>query len=90
LPQMDSDNNLNEELLSLQAKVQNLPSDQLDREFAELSVEISFLQDQIQADVGSYGTDDLAKAQEKINHYKRRSEIIKIELDRRTSEMSAS
>jgi len=83
LSQSDPDDNLDQELLSLRREVVNLSPRVLDRDLAENSIEIQFLEDQIRLDVGSYSADELRKANSKVSRLKRRAEIFKIELERR-------
>jgi hypothetical protein len=83
---IDPENKLNQDLVSLQAVVPKLPSDELERDFAEVSMDILFLEAQITADLGSYFPKELEKANGKIACVKQRAEILKIELSRRISE----
>ena len=63
--------------------MENLSPQVLDRDLAEFSIEIQFLEDQIRLDIERYSADELTRAYSKISHFKRRAEIFKIELDRR-------
>jgi hypothetical protein len=86
MPQIDHDDTVNrEELQTLQAEIQNLPLENIDRDLAELSHEIEFLEAQVEVDLGSYSPEQLARAYGKIAHLKRRAEILKIELNTRNS-----
>jgi hypothetical protein len=75
----------NDELLALQAKVHYLPSQELDRDIAELSHEIAFLSDQVGVDIESYQMEELSHAYEKITYFKRKSEILQFEMIRRNA-----
>jgi len=79
----DRANKLNQELLSLQAKVLDLPLDELGRDLAEVSIDLAFLEAQLSVDIGSYSPKELERANEKVSYLKQRAEILKIELSRR-------
>ena len=72
--------------MSLRERAQTLSSTELDRDLAELSIEIAFLENQVQADLGSYSSEDLELAYEKISHFRQRAEILRVELSKRASE----
>jgi len=76
---------LNQELELLQARVRNLSSITLDRDLAEVSLEVNFLEEQVRADFGSYSPVALLRAKEKISLFNQKAEILNIELRRRTS-----
>ena len=77
------ENQLNQELQSLQAQVLDLPLDELGRDLAEVSMDLAFLEAQLGVDIGSYSPKELEKANGKISYLKQRAEILKIELSRR-------
>jgi hypothetical protein len=79
----ESEDKLDQELLMLQEKVHNLPSQLLDRDLAEVSIEIQFLEDQVKADIEHYSTGELKRAKAKISRFKKRADILKTESDRR-------
>jgi hypothetical protein len=79
----ESEDKLDQELLMLQEKVHNLPSRLLDRDLAEVSIEIQFLEDQVKADIEYYSTQELKRAKAKISRFKKRADILKTESDRR-------
>jgi len=83
--QEDDSAKLNQELLTLQAEAHELSSDNLDRDLAELSHEIEFLDEQVRVDIESYSPEQLAEAWGKIAYLKQRADILKVELDRRNS-----
>jgi len=83
LSQADPDDNFDLELRSLRKEVQNSSTEILDRDLAEISSEIQFLEDQVRNDIERYSLDEKKKAYSKISYFKRRAEIFKIELDRR-------
>jgi len=71
------------DLVSLREIVPMLPSSELDRDFNEISYEVSFLENQVKADLARYTLKQLQEAYEEIEVFKQRSEILKIELDKR-------
>jgi hypothetical protein len=79
----ESEDKLDQELLMLQEKVHNLPSQLLDRDLAEVSIEIQFLEDQVKADIEHYSAEELKRAKAKILRFKKRADILKTESDRR-------
>lgn len=79
----EPEDKLDQELASLREKAQKLPPQLLDRDLAEVSIEIQFLEAQIRADPDSYTADQLARAHTKIARFKKRAEILKTELDRK-------
>ena len=82
LSQSDKDD-CDQELLSLRRKVTELPSEELDREVAEASMEIEFLEAQMKMESALFSPEDLKRATSKVLHYKRRAEIFKVELGKR-------
>jgi len=85
MAQSGKDDDLDSELRSLHARVLTLPTDVIDRDLAEISHEISFLEAQVSADPGSYSEAGLKMAGARISRFKRKSEILKAELARRGS-----
>jgi len=73
------------DLISLQEKARTLSDDLLDRDIAEISTEIDFLEEQVRVDLRSYSPKSLEEAHRRIAHFKQRAEILKIELARRSS-----
>jgi hypothetical protein len=74
-----------EDILSLQARASSIPLAQLDLDYVELSNDIDFLEAQVKYDMGSYDKKGLEASYAKINHYKQRAEVLRIELARRES-----
>jgi len=66
-----------------QKKARSLTVEELDRDVAELSNDVKFLESQLQADLTSYSSAELAIAQRKIANRKRRLEILEAELTQR-------
>lgn len=88
MPKDDQENNnakLTQELQVLQAEVHRLPSEDIDRDLAELSHEIDFLDEQVRVDLESYSPEQLTRASGKIAHLRQKAEILRIELDGRNS-----
>jgi len=85
LANSNPEDKLNQDLKSLQAELPELPSERIDRELAEVSHEIEFLESQVIADIGSYSPEELKRANEKISHFKQRAEIFRIQLNLRSS-----
>jgi hypothetical protein len=81
--QKDQENELSQELLTLQGSAQNLRTEELDRDYSEVLQEIAFLDDQLSADIDCYTPGQLTRAYEKISNHKRKAEILRIELTRR-------
>ena len=74
----------------LKIRVRNLSMGEIDRELAEISLEISFLEEQVESDLEGYSTLDLERGREKISILKRRSQIYQIELERRKNSKNES
>ena len=72
------------DLALLHERARNLSSDELDRELADLSNEVEFLEKQLECDIGSYTTQALERANQKVSKFKLRAEILKVELDWRS------
>jgi len=79
----ESADELGPELLNLQRKAQTLTKDELDRDLAELSNDIDFLERQIRADLASYSPEELSAAHRMIACINQKVEILKIELAKR-------
>jgi hypothetical protein len=74
----------------LKIRVRNLSMGEIDRELAEISLEISFLEEQVESDLEGYSKLDLDRGREKISILKRRSQIYQIELERRKNSKNES
>jgi hypothetical protein len=85
MSKFNRENKLDLDLISLREKAHNLPLFELDRDVVEISIEIEFLEIQVECDLGSYTPKDLLAAYEKISHYKQKAEILKTELANRSS-----
>jgi MEDS: MEthanogen/methylotroph, DcmR Sensory domain len=68
---------------ALEKRIKTLSKEELDREIAELSNDLNFLESQVQADFESYSSDALIASSRKIADIKRKLELHKIELARR-------
>jgi hypothetical protein len=66
-------------------KVRDLSTEEIDRELAELSFDIGFLEEQVKYDMESYSTKGLKDAHDKIAVLKRKARIFETELRRKTS-----
>jgi len=73
----------NAEMDLYRTKTGRLSTEELDRDFAEISAEVDFLEEQVRCDFGSYSPKVLMMAREKISLYKKKAEILKIELGKR-------
>jgi hypothetical protein len=80
---IDHEPKINKELESLRAKLHGFSTEELDRDLAEIAHEIEFLSEQVKADIDSYASTELERANQKISSFKQRAEILKIELSRR-------
>jgi t-SNARE complex subunit (syntaxin) len=74
---------IDENELEMKNQVRNLTKGELDREIAELSNDVDFLESQVQADLKSYSSEELETANRKIAGVKRKLEFFKKELARR-------
>jgi len=72
-----------ETLSRFREKAKTFPVEVLDRDLAELSGDIQFLDAQIDVDLGSYKPEQLEKAIEKTTLLKLKAEIIVLELKSR-------
>jgi len=68
-----------------EGKVRKLPLEELDRDYAEISSEIEFLEEQLRCDIGGYTPEALGEAKEKIAHFRKKAKFLEIELERRKS-----
>ena len=87
MPKPDEDNKLDQELIALRKAVPTLSSQEIDRDLAEVLLEIRFLEEQLRNDLRSYSGEGLERANARVSHFKKRAEILKIELDRRNSDV---
>jgi hypothetical protein len=71
------------ELISFRKEVQGLSSEILDRDLAELSNDIEFLEIQVDSDPGGYTLKELHSAREKISGLREKAEICRAELRNR-------
>ena len=67
----------------LQKKAKTLSKQELDLKIAELSYDIDFLEQQVQADLKSYSSEELSVANVKIVEAKQKLELFKTELAKR-------
>ncbi|MFI5420272.1 MAG: hypothetical protein ACHQ1H_04840 [Nitrososphaerales archaeon] len=66
-------------------KARDLSTEEIDRELAELSFDIGFLEEQVKHDMESYSTKGLKDAHDKIAVLKRKAQIFEMELRRKNS-----
>jgi hypothetical protein len=59
---------------------------ELDRDIAEISIEIRFMEEQMKTDFARYSPEDTLRASEKISLLTKKAEIMKIELEKRKSD----
>jgi len=71
------------ELLSFSAKISKLSSPQLDRDLAELKIDINFLEEQVKADPRSYSPQEFRRSQTRILFLKSKAQLIEKELDKK-------
>ena len=71
------------DMISLHDIVPSLSTAELDLDLAEISNNVLFLEEQLQADLASYTPEQLEAAYAKISQLKQRSEILGMELDSR-------
>ena len=67
---------------ALRQKLHSMTMAEVDRDLAEISTEVMFLQEQVKCDFKSYSPEDLTYAYEKIAHLKRTVEILTIKMSR--------
>jgi len=79
---------LRKEIESFRADSSTLTTGELDRELAEFSNEIQFLEEQVGADFDSYQPAQLERAKEKIARFKKKAEILEMEISRRNSKLT--
>jgi len=72
-----------EDLALFRQKAKALSVESLDKDLAELSYDIQFLDAQLNADLQSYAPVELARATEKISLLRQKAEIIVLELDKK-------
>jgi hypothetical protein len=82
---IDQEERIQKELELLQAEIHGISTEALDRDIAEFSIDVRFLESQVQADFPYYSPENLEKAKKKIHHIRQKIEILKIELDSRQS-----
>jgi len=58
-------------------------TEELDRDLAEITNDIQFLEEQLECDLASYSLEQLTKAQEKVAGFKKKADLIRVELERR-------
>jgi len=73
----------NLDTVALRKKAQGLPIQELDRDVAELSNDIKFLESQLKEDLISYSSEELSIAHRKIANYKLKLEILEAEITQR-------
>lgn len=71
------------EEIKVNAAIRNLSLEELDRDLAEIACEIDFLEAQLSCDLRSYSPEALMEAREKISRFKKRAQILDIELGKR-------
>jgi len=76
----DDKDEANIDLVALQRKAKTLTKEELDRDLAEISGDIHFLERQIEADLNSYSSNELLVARGRIAHLKRMAELLEAEL----------
>ena len=76
----DDKDEANIDLVALQRKAKTLTKEELDRDLAEISGDIHFLERQIEADLNSYSSNELSVARGRIAHLKRMAELLEAEL----------
>ena len=79
----DQDEVENLDTVALRKKAQGLPIQELDRDVAELSNDIKFLESQLKEDLASYSSEELSIAHRKIANYKLKLEILEAEITQR-------
>ena len=57
--------------------------EELDRDYAEITMDIQFLEDQVRCELERYSPEALTAAKEKINGLKKKAETIQSELEKR-------
>lgn len=67
------------DFVSLRLKVHIQSLDELDRDFAEITNDITFLESQVECDLGSYTSEQLAAFYKRISRMKKKAEILKAE-----------
>lgn len=75
--------NKESELITFQLTTERLSTEDLDRDFAELSSDIQFLDAQIASDLETYSTEELERAIAKTALLKLKAEIIVLEMKKR-------
>jgi hypothetical protein len=71
------------ELIYFQQRATTLAIEILDKDLAELLLDIEFVEAQVQVETGKYTPSDLAIAEEKISLLRRKAEIARLEISRR-------
>jgi hypothetical protein len=80
---LDQEDKLYKELSSLQGKVHNLSTKEIEQNLVQLSGDTEFLEEQIKVDTKNYATEELAKAFEKISYIKEMKKLLSDELSKR-------
>lgn len=70
-------------LMSFQQEIESHRPEILDRDLAEVLLEIQFLLDQIASNIAGYSQADLEKATLKVSLLRRKAEIARLELRKR-------
>jgi hypothetical protein len=69
--------------LTVQDDLKGRTSEELDRDLAEVSMDIEFLTAQVKLDMESYSPDNLEAAYGKISEFDRKRKLIEFELQNR-------
>ena len=84
LSESNAETKLRQELNTFRLKTKNLSSDEIQQKLERLTADIQFLEDQVRADFGSYSLKQLEENRIKIDHLRRKMEILEVELARKT------
>ena len=71
------------QLTKFAEEIQNLSTDEIERDIAEIENDVTFLEVQVKIDAGSYTPTDLKHAKSKINLTRRKAELLKREFGSR-------
>jgi hypothetical protein len=85
----DYDKDSKAELIKFTEAIQSLPTDEIERDIAEIENDVSFLEAQIRIDARSYTQTDLKHAKSKINLTRRKAELLKREYRSRSNRNSS-
>lgn len=72
----------------IDSDVRDLSFEALDRDLAEISIDVKFLQEQLAVDRNGYSSPDLNDAERKISQFQKRAEMLGLELEKRKKEMT--